>query len=74
MPGGTRWDPVKEPFSYAKVCFYYLPALAVLFCMVALLISMFGGFRWFWLWLDGVGGWLPSSKLLRAAMGAVFVL
>ena len=69
MPGGIRWDPTKEPFSYVKLCFYYVPGLLVLLGIAALLISALGGLQW----LDRVGGWLPSSELLRAVTGAAFI-
>lgn len=73
MPGGIRWEPAKEPFSYMKLCFYYLPGFAVLLWMVALLTSAFGGFRWLGQWLDKLGQWLPSSVLLRVVLGAALL-
>jgi hypothetical protein len=73
MPGGVRWEPTKEPFSYMKVCFYYIPTFVVLLWMVALLISAFGGLRWLGQWLDDLGQWLPSSVLLRVALGAALL-
>jgi hypothetical protein len=38
-----RWNPTEEPFSYAKLCFYYIPFLLVFLGIAALLISAFGG-------------------------------
>jgi hypothetical protein len=70
MPGGVRWDPTKEPFSYWKVCFYYLPCTGVLLWTMALLAAAFGEERW----LDKLESWLPSSTLQGAAMSAAFVL
>ena len=73
MPGGVRWDQSQEPFSYTKLCFYYLPRLLVFLGIAALLISAFGGLQW----LDQVGSWLPSSVLLyrcRLDRGVLLVL
>jgi hypothetical protein len=69
MPGGMRWDPSKEPFSYAKLCFYYFPGLLLLLGLAALLISAFGKLQW----LDRLGDWLPSSIPLGIAIGAAFI-
>ncbi|PYU18834.1 MAG: hypothetical protein DMG30_26365 [Acidobacteria bacterium] len=69
MPGGVPWNPSKEPFSYAKLCFYYLPGLLVFLAIAALLISAFGELRW----LHQMGNWFPSSVLLRVAIGAALI-
>lgn len=69
MPGGIRWKPAKEPFSYAKLCFYYVPGLLVLLVIAALVISAFGESQW----LDRVGSWFPSSVLWRVAIGAALI-
>src|SRR5690349_16769235 len=69
MPGGMRWDPTKEPFSYAKLCFYYFPGLLLLLGIAALLISAFGKLQW----LDRLGDWLPSSIPLGIVLGAAFI-
>jgi hypothetical protein len=69
MPGGRRWHPSEEPFSYTKLCFYYLPCLLLFLDLAALLTSAFG-----WLqWLDQLGNWLPSSTLLGAVIGAALI-
>jgi hypothetical protein len=73
MPGFPRWRPEEEPFSYWKLCLYYVPGSVFLLWMVALLISMFGGLPSLWPWLDEVGRLLPSSAVLRVAMGAIFL-
>jgi hypothetical protein len=69
MPGGIRWDPSKEPFSYVKLCFYYLPCLLFLLWIVVLLFSAFGGLQW----LDQIVKWLPSSTVLRIVIGATLL-
>jgi hypothetical protein len=69
MPGGIRWDPTKEPFSYVKLCFYYLPGSLAFSGIVVLLISAIGDLPW----LYRVGGWLPSSVLLRAVIGVALI-
>lgn len=69
MPGGVRWEPSKEPFSYTKLCFYHLPGLLVLLGVVALLMWSFGRLQW----LDQLGNWFPSSTLLRIAIGVVLI-
>jgi len=69
MPGGIRWDPTKGPFSYVKLCLYYLPGLLLFLGIVALLISALGGLQW----LDRLGGWLPSSALLRVVIGVALI-
>lgn len=69
MPGGVRYEPTKEPFSYVKVCFYYLPGLLVFVGIAVLVFSAFGGFQW----LDRIGIWLPTSILSRVAVGAAFL-
>ena len=73
MPGGVRWRPEDEPFSYWKLCLYYLPGLALFLWMLALLVSMFGGLPWLWRWLDQVDKVGHSSELLRVAMLGAFV-
>jgi hypothetical protein len=70
MPGGRRWDPIKEPFSYAKLCFYYFPGLLVFLGIAVLLISAFGEVQW----LDRISTWLPASVLLRVAIGAALLV
>jgi hypothetical protein len=52
-----------------KLCFYYLPGLLVFLGIVALLISALGGLQW----LELVGGWLPSSVLLRVVIGVALI-
>jgi hypothetical protein len=69
MPSGVRWDPVKEPFSYAKLCFYYLPGLLVLIVIAVLVMSAFGELQW----LDRAGSWFPSSTPWRVAIGAALL-
>jgi hypothetical protein len=69
MPGFRRWNPTEEPFSYAKLCFYYIPCLLVFLGIAALLISAFGGLQW----LDRVGSWFPSSVPVRVAIGAALI-
>jgi len=69
MPGGRRWHPSEEPFSYTKLCFYYLPCWLLFLSLAALMVSAFGGLQW----LDQVGSWLPSSVLLRIVIGAALL-
>ena|SRR5689334_11401784 len=70
MPGGIRWNPSNEPFSYAKLCFYCVPGLLVFAGTAGLLISAFGGLQW----LDQAGSWFPSSALLRVAIGVGLIV
>ena len=70
MPGARRWRPSEEPFSYAKLCFYYLPCLLAFLGIVALMVSAFGGASW----LDQIGRWFPSSAPLRVAIGAAVIV
>src|SRR5271155_1468020 len=65
MPGFRRWHPNEESFSYAKLCFYYIPCWLVFLGIAAMLISAFGGLQW----LDRIGNWLPSSTLWRIVLG-----
>ncbi len=69
MPGFRRWNPSEELFSYAKLCFYYIPCLLVFLGIAALLISAFGRLQW----LDQIGSLLPSSVPLRVAIGAALI-
>jgi len=69
MPGGIPWNPSKEPFSYAKLCYYYFPGFLVLLGIVGLVVSAFGGVPW----LDQMAKWLPSSTLWRVVIAAVLV-
>jgi hypothetical protein len=70
MPGGVRWEPTKEPFSYAKLCFYYIPGLLVFVGIALLVASAFGTLPW----LGQIGSWLPSSVPLRIAIGAALIV
>jgi hypothetical protein len=56
MPGGRRWHPSDDPFSYTKLCNYYLP---VLLLIGVLLFTAFHGFGWLEQW----DRWFPSSFL-----------
>jgi divalent metal cation (Fe/Co/Zn/Cd) transporter len=67
MPGFRRWHPSEEPFSYTKLCFYYIPCCLVLLVIAALLVSAFGKLQW----LDGL---VPSSIPWGIAIGAAFVV
>jgi hypothetical protein len=67
MPGFRRWYPSEEPFSYTKLCFYYIPCWLVLFVIAALLVSAFGKLQW----LDRL---VPSSIPWGIAFGAAFVV
>src|SRR5690242_8025651 len=69
MPGGRPWNPSKEPFSYAKLCYYYFPGLLLFLGLAALLVSAFGGLPW----LDQVWKWLPSSTFWRVVIAATLV-
>jgi hypothetical protein len=69
MPGFRRWHPSEEPFSYTKLCFYYLPCMLLFLGLAAMLVSAFGKLQW----LDRLGEWLPSSIPLGIAIGAVFI-
>lgn len=69
MPGGIRWEPTKEPFSYAKLCFYYIPGWLIFLGIAVFVISAFGGLQW----LDRIGSLLPSSALLKVAVGAALL-
>jgi hypothetical protein len=70
MPGFRRWHPSEEPFSYTKLCFYYIPCWLVLLVIAALLVSAFGKLQW----LDRLGSWLPSSIPLGIAIGAAVIV
>src|SRR5882672_3788093 len=61
MPGGIRWHPSDEPFSYTMLCNYYLPCVALI---IALVVSAVKGIDW----MDEVGKRLPSSNILSAAI------
>jgi hypothetical protein len=37
------------------------------------MVSAFGGFGWLGQWLDELGQWLPSSVLLKVALGAALL-
>ena len=54
MPGFRRWHPNEEPFSYTKLCNYYLPGLVVI---GAVLFTAFRGFGWLEQW----DKWFPST-------------
>jgi len=69
MPGFGRWNPSEEPFSYARLCLYYIPCLLVFLGIAALLTSAFGGLQW----LDQIGSLLPSSVPLGVAIGAALI-
>lgn len=69
MPGFRRWNPSEEPFSYAKLCFYYIPCLLVFLGNAALLITAFGGLQW----LNQIGSLLPSSVPSRVAIGTALI-
>jgi hypothetical protein len=56
MPGFGRWSPNEEPFTYTKLCNYYLP---VLLLIGILLFTAFHGFGWLEQW----DKWFPSSFL-----------
>lgn len=56
MPGFGRWSPNEEPFTYTKLCNYYLP---VLLFIGILLFTAFHGFGWLEQW----DKWFPSSFL-----------
>ncbi len=64
MPGGTRWDPSKEPFSYAKLCYYYFPSLLLFLGLAVLLASAFADLQW----LDQVWKWLASSTFWKVVL------
>ena len=69
MPGGRPWNPSKEPFSYAKLCYYYFPSLLLFLGLAVLLVSAFRDLQW----LDQIGKWLPSSALLRVVIGVALI-
>src|SRR5215813_11103315 len=69
MPGGTPWNPSKEPFSYAKLCYYYFPGLLLFLGLAVLLLSGFLDLPW----LDQIGKWLPSSTLWRVVIAGIVI-
>ena len=66
MPGAPRWNPNDEPFSYTKLCNYYLPGFVLI---GALLLTAFRGFGW----LEQFDNWFPSASLNVAAILLVAV-
>lgn len=69
MPGGVRWNPSHEPFSYWKLCYYYFPCLLFCFGLLVMVLSVFGKLEW----LDRMIELLPSSTIWNIVIAVLLI-